>query len=251
MKRSLLEMTQNILNDLDADEVGSIDDTVESQQVANIIKTCYYEMLSNRDWPHMMKLIQLDHVGDPDKPVYLKLPERLKALEQFRYQKRKADETKSVMADVKYMFPDEFLRYTSQRNSDNDNIEEIEDFGGSLILVVNNLAPTYWTSFDDEHIVCDSYDSVVDDTLKKSKTQATAFIFPPWIPEGSFVPDLPVEAFAALEEESKSTAFFVLKQMANQKAEQKAGRQQRWLSRKAWKAHGGVRYPDFGRKSKR
>ena len=72
-----------------------------------------------------------------------------------------------------------------------------------------------------------------------------------WIHEDSAVPSLPSEAFSGFLEEAKSTAFFVLKQMANQKAEQKAGRQQRWLSRKAWRTAGGVRYEDYGRKGRR
>ena len=40
MKRTLLEMTQDILSAIDADEVNSIDDTVEATQVATIIKNC-------------------------------------------------------------------------------------------------------------------------------------------------------------------------------------------------------------------
>jgi len=39
--------------------------------------------------------------------------------------------------------------------------------------------------------------------------------------------------------------------MANQKAEQKAGRQQRWLSRKAWRAKGGILYENYGRKGRK
>jgi hypothetical protein len=65
-----------------------------------------------------------------------------------------------------------------------------------------------------------------------------------------FIPDLPIEAFPLLEEESKSTAFFTLKQMANQKAEQKANRQSKWLSRKAWRAAGGVKFQNYGRKGR-
>jgi hypothetical protein len=74
---------------------------------------------------------------------------------------------------------------------------------------------------------------------------------PTWSHVDNAVPNLPEEAFPALVEEAKSTAFLALKQTANQKAEQKASRQQRWLSRKAWSAHGGIRYDDYGRKSRK
>ena len=39
--------------------------------------------------------------------------------------------------------------------------------------------------------------------------------------------------------------------MVNEKAEQKATRQNRWLARKAWRAHGGVRYDDYGRRGRK
>lgn len=249
-KRSLLEIVQEILSEMDSDEVNSISDTVEAQQVAQIVKTCYYEMLANRNWPHLRKITQLEASGELTKPNYLKLPESLKELSFFKYETQKSGETRTQLTDVVYKQPDEFLYMVSQRNSDNTNVRTVVDFSGSKILVLNDSAPKYWTSFDDVYLVTDAYDATVDDTLKKSKTQCLAYITPAWIDENTFVPDLPIDAFPALIEESKSTAFFALKQMANQKSEQKAARQQRWLSRKAWRAHGGIEYPDYGRKSR-
>lgn len=248
MKRTLLEIVQNILNDLDSDEVNSIFDTVESQQVANIVKTCYNELLSNRNWPHLRKLVQLDSLSDITKPNYLQLPSGMKEMIFFRYDMRRADQDHSVITDVHYKQPEDFLRFTFSRNSGNLNIDEVVDFSGSKLMIVNDKAPSYWTSFDDRYIVTDSYDSATETTLQTSKTQCMAYIEPVWVHTDLAVPNLPEEAFALLEEESKSTAFVVLKQMANQKAEQKASRQNRWLSRKAWRAHGGIQYPNYGRR---
>lgn len=251
MKKTLLDLVQSILNDMDSDEVNSISDTVESQQVANIIKSCYNEMISNRDWPHLRKLVQLDSLADINKPNYLRIPNGMKELEFFRYDAQLADQSRSVMADVKYKEPDAFLRYLSGRNGAFTNVVEVVDFSGSKLLIQTDKAPTYWTSFDDEHIVTDSYDKSVDDTLHASKTQCLAYMEPTWVHMDDAIPNLPEEAFAALEEEAKSTAFVVIKQMANQKAEQKAARQNRWLSRKAWRAHGGIQYENYGRKGRR
>ena len=41
--------------------------------------------------------------------------------------------------------------------------------------------------------------------------------------------------------------MFKLKEVQDIKSEQEAGRQQRWLSRKAWTVNGGIRYPNYGR----
>lgn len=251
MKLTLLEIVTDILNDMDSDEVNTLDDTIEAQQVAQIVKTCYYEMMGNRNWPHLRKIIQLDASGDVDKPNYLIIPDNVKELSFFKYEKQRNGDTKTRLEDVMYKYPDDFLRIVQSRNSDNDNVLEVIDYSGSKILTINDQPPQFWTSFDDVHIVTDAYDADIDDTLKKSKTQAVAYVTPTWEREDGFIPDLPIEAFPALVEEAKSTAFLVLKQVANQKAEQKASRQNRWLSRKAWKAHGGVRYQDYGRASRR
>jgi hypothetical protein len=250
-KKTLLKIVQDILSDMDADNVNSIDDTIESQQVAQIVESTYYEMLGNRNWPHLGKVIQLDSLSDLAKPNYLKLPDNLKELSFFKYEKQKQDETKIVLHDVIYKEPDSFLRFVSARNSDNDNVQVVNDFGGTKLLIFNDKAPSYWTSFDDTHLVTDSYDSAVESTLQSSKSQCQAYIIPSFTQSNSFIPDLPIDAFPALIEEAKSTAFFVLKQMVNTKAEQKASRQQRWLSRKSWRAKGGITYENYGRKAHR
>lgn len=250
-KLTLLEIVSDILNDMDSDEVNSINDTIESQQVAQIVKTCYFEMIAHRNWPHLRKLVQLEASGTLTKPNYLQLPVGTKELVFFKYDKFTDDNPKSRLQEVRYKEPDSFLRMISGRDDTLSTVDTVTDFSGTKLLIANNLPPTYWTSFDDNYIVTDSYDSAVESTLQKSKTQCLAYIDPVWVHSDTAIPDLPSEAFPALLEEAKSTAFLSVKQMANQKAEQKATRQQRWLSRKAWAAKGGIKYENYGRKARR
>jgi hypothetical protein len=251
VKFSLLEIVQEVLNEMDSDFVNSINDTVESQQVAGIAKSCFNEFISNRNWPHLKQLIQLDSSNDSDKPNYLKVPSGVKEMISVRYDMVGYGQTKPSFKDIRYKSPDDFLTLSHSRNLDNSNVVLIRDFSATPLLILNDSAPEYWTTFDDEWLVFDSYDSAVDDTLKKSKTQALVYREPDWVHSDEAIPDLPEEAFAAFIEEVKSTAFLALKQMPNTKAEQKASRQQRWLARKAWKLQGGLDYPDFGRKGRR
>lgn len=244
-------MVQDILTEMDSDEVNHIDDTVESQSVATIIENCYYEIISNRNWPHMKKLVQLEGSGDIAKPNYLKLPERLQELSEFQYDKRKEDGLYSSYFPVKYLDPEHFLRRVAGRSLYNTDYDEVVDFSGVTMHIKNNQAPTYWTSFDDVYLVTDSYDKEVNDTLQKARTQAIAYLVPDWQHVDDFVPDLPIDAFSLLIEESKSTAFLALKQTPHQKAEQKANRQNRWLSRKAWRAAGGVKFQNYGRRGRK
>ena len=251
MKMTLLEITQDILNDMDGDEVNSIDDTFESAQVAQIIKSAYFALISNRNWPHTKQAINIDPSGDAALPTHMVLQQEIKELSFINYNKAKALETRKLYQAVRWLEPDDFLRVTNRRNNDNTDIDIIVDPTGVELLIKNNLSPTYYTSFDDTTLVFDSYDNEVDTTLQSSKIQAQAYVIPEWSHVDEFVPDLPAEAFTALLEESKSKAMLKLKQVSDIKAEQEANRQQRWLSRKAWRAHGGIRYPNYGRNTRK
>lgn len=247
MVMSLLDITQDILSEMSGDEVNSINDTIESLQVAQIVKSTYTAMVSNRNWPHQRRLLQLQASGTTQRPNYLYMQVPIKEMVFVHYDCVKSGETRKRIKEMKWKEPDDFLRHINHRNSDEDNIDTIIDPSGVSLFIRNDLAPTYYTSFDDKALVFDSYDSAVDDTLKASKTQAMAYFMLPFVMDDSHVPDLPDEAFTALLEEAKSRAFISLKQTANQKAEQESQRQQAWLSRKAWRAHGGIKYPDYGR----
>ena len=247
MKMTLLDIVQDILNDMDGDEVNSIDDTFESQQVAQMVKSTFYAMMSNRNWPHLKRPIQLSASGDPALPTHMSLDQDVTELSFINYNKAKAGETRKKYQPVQWLAPDDFLVRINRLNNDADNIDVITDPTGVELLIRNDLAPSHYTSFDDTNLVFNSYDSSVDTTLQSSKVQAHAYVSPQWLAEDGFTPDLPDEAFTALLEEAKSRASIKLKQQEDPKAEQESRRQQRWLSRKSWRVSGGIQYPNYGR----
>lgn len=246
-KKSLLEIVQEILNDMDSDEVGSIDDTFESQQVASIVSSTYRAMVSNRNWPHLRKLVQVNASGDNALPTHMTVQDAIKEMVSINYNTVKVGETRRRYQPMRWTEPDDFLRMSNQRNNDEANVDVIVDPTGVELLVYNDRAPTRYTSFDDSSLVFDSYDSAVDSTLQQSKVQAQAYIMPTFSLVDDHIPDLPEEAFTALIEEAKAKSFVKLKQTQDIKAEQEAGRQQRWLSRKSWRVNGGIQYPNYGR----
>ena len=251
MKKTLLEIVQEILSDMDSDSVNSILDTFESEQVAQIVKSTFESMLSTRDWPHLKQLIQLTPSNDNALPTHMYVPNNVSRMVSINYNTVKAGETKKQYRPIGWREPDEFLQLTNQYNSDEANVDVIIDPTGVELLIRNDRAPTFYTSFDDNTLVFNSYDNAVDNTLQNSKTQAQAYVYPGWSTEDSFVPDLPEEAFVALVEEAKSRAMFRLKQMEDPKAEQESRRQQRWLSRNDWKVKGGIKTPNYGRNSRK
>jgi len=245
-KPTLLEITQDILNDISGDEVSSINDTVESIQVAAIVKSTWFDMMTSRNWPHTRALVTPVADCTVEYPTHIGFSSNLKELIYINYDKSKAV-GKLEYQELKYLHPDDFLRFTNQRNTQSSNVQTIVDQSGVSINLTNNAAPQYYTSFDDSKIMLDSYDSSVEPYLKMDKFQAYAYFIPDWSHQDNAIPDLPLEAFPQLIEEAKSRTAVKLRQQPDQKAEQEAQRQRKYMARKDWAVAGGIRFPNYGR----
>lgn len=246
-KKTCLEIVQSVLNDINGDEVNSIDDTEESAQVAVILKDTYDAMMSNRDWEHTKQLIQLIASGTTDRPTHMTYNAAVKSIDFINYDKAKQGDTRKRYEDVKWKEPDNFLRMVNNRDDTDSTIKVVTDPTGVLLMIRNDVAPSYYTTFDDEHIVFDSYDSAVDDTLIAAKVQSMGYVMPSLVVTDTAVPDLPIDAFAYLVEEVKSRASYKLKQQQDPKSEAESTLQRRWLSRNQWTVHGGLRRINYGR----
>jgi len=248
-KMTLLEMVQDIMSDMDSDEINSINDSVESLQVAQIIKTTYYNIIDGKDFPFLYELFQLGTSGSTARPTHMRIPETIIDLDWIKYNCRKSTDTKDFYKKIQYKKPEDFLDITDVRDSSDSNIETVSDATGIKIYVYNDRAPQYFTSFDDDYLVFDAYDSGIDSTLQNSKTQCHGKRSVTFTLDDNFVADLPVQMFSYLLNEAKSTAFVTLKQMANPKAEQMSVSQKRRMSQEAWKLKNGITYPNYGRKA--
>lgn len=251
-KLTLLDIVQDILSDMNSDEVNSIVDTPDSMQVAQIVRSTFFDILDSKDsWPHLRTLFQLDASTDSEKPTHMGLPENVKELQLVKYNKRKVDDTRDKFQEVEYAYPDVFLERVNAYNTAADDVTLVTDYSGVQFAIKNDEAPSFWTSFDDDNLVFNAYDSEVDDTLQASKTQCMATRNPVWEVADEFIPDLPEEAFSQLLAESKSACFYRLKQRQDPSSDLQGARQRRAMSRKSWRAAGGIRFPNWGRVSRK
>jgi hypothetical protein len=248
-KMTLLEMVQDIMSDMDSDEINSINDTVEALQVAQIIKSTYYNIIDGRDFPFLYETFQLESSGTNTRPTHMGLPETIIDLKTINYNCRKLTDTKDKYKEILYKTPEDFLYILNQRNSSESKVTTVTDTTGISLLIYNDRSPQYFTSFDDDNLVFDSYDSAVNTTLVAAKTQCHGKRSVAFTLLDTFTPDLPVQMFTYLLAEAKSTAFLTLKQMANQKAEQVSISQKRRMSQDAWRLKNGITYPNYGRKA--
>jgi hypothetical protein len=247
MTMTLLQITQEVLNDMTGDAVNSIFDTEESEQVANIVASTFRSMVSNSNWPFHRRLQELVASGNNLLPTHMILPADVKRVVAVNYNTAPIGYTRKQYKEIEWVDSDDFLRKINTRNSDNAETDVITDPSGVELLIRNDYAPSYFTSFDDTNLVFDSYDSLVDTTLQASKSQLIAFIIRTLDMADTAVPDMPEDAFAGLVEESKSRCQAKLRQFNDVKSEQEAQRQRRFMSRNVWRTKGGIKYPNYGR----
>lgn len=239
MRRTLLDLTQNILSALNSDEVNSISDTTEALQVAEIIKTTYYNMLSRYEMPEHTQFYQLVASGNVTKPVLMTRPDHTARLEWIKY----FDSTADVEAykEVRILSLKEFVDMMNTINTDDDNVDSFtlnitneataDSYSFTFLYKTDNV-PRFCTIVERNYIIFDSYDSSVDTTLQSSKTMAYGRIFPSWTMSDSFVPVLNDQQVPLLLNEAKSLAFLELKQQTHGKAEQEVKRLSSSLQKK-------------------
>jgi hypothetical protein len=232
-KLTLLDLTQRILSSLDSDTVNSYNETDESEQVAYIIRDTYYDLINNIEVPEHRELITLTAHADVTTPTHMTIPAGVTRIEDVRYNVITSTGTDKDYALMQYVEPQVFLSRSLMRSSSSSNILTVSINGGE-VLIQTDKAPEWYTAFDDNTLVFDSYDSSVDSTLQSSKFIVWALSEPPFTMSDTFTPDLDVNLFPLLLNEAKSVAHVELNQSSNPKAEQQALRQKiRWQAGKA------------------
>jgi hypothetical protein len=239
MKSTLLQMVQSILSDMDSEDVNTISDTVEAQQIASVIEDTYYNIIAGRDIPEHKKLMDLTALADSTRPTHFKYPTNVKQVSKVSYNTAASGEN---YTEVKYVDHDYFLE------SMNQNGLKVETLSGNLdIFVSNDTMPTYYTSFDDENIIMNAYDASIESTLQQSKTRAFGSFFPTFSTTDSFVPDLDETLFPYFLAEAKSTCFSLFKSGTDPKVEQAARRLKSHIRNDLYKTEQVNKRPMYGR----
>jgi hypothetical protein len=367
MAHTLLEITQSILSSLNSDEVNSISDTPESLQVAECIKTSYYNMLGRYDLPEHNQLINLQSSDNINQPTLMTKPLGINRIEWIQYFDSNpmdsasqqtsqfgaynhdlnldinitqpwtttsttsntvgtglktftvasatlpvvvgqgvqvTDATNSAVSmtgivvsytsttlvlnintsagsgtfanwtltgsggplqppgyiDVPIVDPHDFLRATTSFNLSDTNVgqytltidQNTTGLPGQFnVKYKNDNQPHFCCILSNYYILFDSFDNTQDSTLQSSKSLAYAWVMPPFILSDTFVPPLDDQQYPMLLNEAKSLAWFELKQMPNQKAEQEVLRQLASLQKFKALAHKPSPFdylPNFGRR---
>lgn len=250
-KFTVIEMVQKVLESLGSDEVNSLDDTVEATQVGRLLEDMYYELLNQKEWPWLKSLRQLESVSDSTRPNFLRIPDTVTRIDNFRYDctDRVTEPLEPLdIQSVTWLHPEDFLKKVQGRSSDSDNVDEITTSEGIRLLIFNDACPTWWTSFDDEFVVTDSYDVNIETTLEANRSQVLVKEIPTFTRQDSFVADAPANFFQLWLAETKKTAYNYWRQEVSPTDEQRARRGLAVLRRDAQRTNNDDGKVKFGRR---
>ena len=243
MKRTLLQIVQNILSDMDSEDVNSISDSIEAEQIASVVRDVYYNMVSTRMIPEHQELVKLVSLSNSARPTHFQVPDSVKRIDFIRYNVSTTSDTE--FKEIQYIEPLLFLTL----HQDGANVTTVYDVNGNTpLLIRNDQMPTYYTSFDDLHIVMDSYKSDTDQILAENKTQALGHKIPTFTISDNFTPDLDKVLFPYLLAEPKSTCFSLFKSGVDQKIEQAARRQKSYMQSDMYRVKKENKRPYYGRR---
>lgn len=253
MAKTLLQMVTSILSSMDGDEVTSIDETVEALQIANIIKDSFEHLQASIDLPSEHNFFSLTEWGDPSLPVFATKPTGVISLDVLKYDYQVTGDTLVNYRKLTYMPFEEFMDMLHSITS-GTNTTAIAYASGSNYLnftVYNDVFPTYYTTFNDDTIIVDSYNSTEESYVHSARTLAYGLKEATFTLSDSFTIPLDTRQTDLLLNEAKAQAFIDLKQVANPKAEKRARRG--WITTQRTKneitAESPLdRLPNYGRK---
>lgn len=240
MKETLLQIVQDILSDMDSEEINSLTDTAEATQVATIVKQVYNNMINNRIIPEHEQLLTLTAASDSSIPTTFYLEDNVKEIQKVWYQN---EGTENIYQPVHYLAPLEFLMRVDAKQENYVSTT----VGGTVLRIQNNKQPNWFTSFDDDTIIMDSYDATYDTTLQESKIRAYGQVYPTFSITDSYVPDLDAAYFPYLKAEARSVAMDFLKGATTAKAEQQARQQRAFIMKHRSSIKKANRRPHYGR----
>lgn len=130
---------------------------------------------------------------------YLKIPDNVSSIEWLSYDTTTPG-ARTTMRRLEYLPPEQFLNVVQAYDTLADNVEVCSTLYEDIELpYYNDKQPTYWTSFDNKYIVCNSVDKTIDTYgLVADKTQVNAIVTPVWETDDNFIPDMPPQLFPLL-----------------------------------------------------
>lgn len=191
MALTLLEAVRTYLNAVDGFMVDSIAETDEACRAARIARDTYLRLFSDIDnfKPHG-KVIPLESLADLSRPTHLYIPEKVQRIQESLIEYNRDDDRTSYY-QLTYIQPREFLQLLRGRSGEDVGAVVVTEDTGAEYVVYNNRQPQFWTSFDDQTIVLDSWDVEESTTVVASRCRLYATVVPSFTLEDDYLVQVP------------------------------------------------------------
>lgn len=161
-KRNLLKLVQDLGASVSSDVIDTLDETDESLDIGTFLRMAFDAALSRRDWEFLknrVRTLDARDVGDT-QINRLKLPPDVSGMSRLVVRYRNPIPARDeVFTDLNYMDPWEFVQHTQQANENDANVTTVLNDDGVSSLIFNDRVPSFFTSFDEEHIWFDAYEA--------------------------------------------------------------------------------------------
>lgn len=252
--KPLLEIVQDILSIMNDDEVNSIHDTTRASDVAKLVRDAYVELTAFDLIPELMKITQLDPVSDSDFPVVLKVPSDVTKVQSIRYNCRLPSDEFDYYKDIPFVTPSTFLTNHNFTRKLDDSYVDMVLLGGAgisespSIRVRNDSPPTAWTTFDDTHIIFNSWHKGVENTMQNVNSAAIVSYSPQFLFEDSFTMPVDLRALTYIIARAKNLSFDIYKGYVPAELVRSERKSKAALNNAKTKLTGGLDWSAFGRR---
>lgn len=252
--KTVLQYVQNCLSIMDSDAIDSINDTAESVQIATLLADVYDELIHRQEWDFLKGPIALQSLVDTTQPTTVSIPQDVAYVGWVWYDVSAPTDGGPNKRKMTYVDPAEFIeRYGSGLPAPNrQSITITQGTEGAIIqfYVRNDVNPTHYTCFDDQHIIFDAFNSAFETTVQSTKISAFGLTNPQFTVSDDFVPKLPEHMVPLLQHSLNAAASLLFKQQASAPDEKRVARQTASARRKESRTTRVHYYANaFGRRS--
>lgn len=254
MARTVLELVQIILNDMDSEPVNQLSDTLEAEQVAIVLAETFNDIVSTRGIPEHEQLLKFVPSSDTAYPSEFRYGDNVTRIQKVWYDVQPNPLGSSTNAarqyrEVRWCEPLDFLRIIDAVASTGTDFDTVlERSSGTTLRIKNNKFPELYTTFDDKYIIMDSYHGSYETTLTAARVRAYGTVLPTFNKDD---PDHEVDLDPAytqyLLKEATSRCFDLFKGGSLAKLEQSARRAKVHLQNDLYRTSRDPRRPHYGR----
>ena len=209
---TLLDLVQGILSDVDGDEVNDISHTIESEQVARILRDEYETICDEFDLKVHQTYDKLNATS-PTTPCLMTRPDGFHSIESVRYDHRLTAGGDPKYKTLTFRDPEHFMEVQNGLTASDTNVEQMTlPDSGYVINIYNDRDPQYWTILENyDYVVFDAYDYTKESNLQESKTLARGERRRELVLANTTVPDLPENLMLLLKNRARSMYFDLYK----------------------------------------